>query len=661
MNENDLTGGRLGGYRILRKLGQGGMATVYKAHEESLNRVVALKVIGRHLTDKPEFVQRFKREAQAAAQLSHPNIVQIHAIGEDDGVHYFSMEYVRGQSLADLIEADGFLTAGRAVPILRQAAQALAVAHDAGIVHRDIKPANVMLDEAGRVKVADFGIAQMVAETRLTQSGMMIGTPEYISPEQCRGEKLDGRSDIYSLGVTFFQMLSGQTPYETASPTALVLQIVEGRMLHIGELNPTIPAGVQAIVKRMLATDRAERFQGAEDLLAALEGVDVQPVTKSVRKPAAVPGLPPVQGATPQTYDPTEVISQGPDLTEVLPPVPGAVGAPAELSRVTPDRVKPVDPTPSEPSPPPPPSVQSGGRTPGRSRSLRTAAIAAAMVGVILAVALLWPRADDSPNQSARVAALGAPGADTVLRAPSARQETTPGSEGGGSPPERADEPKPVVVDEEDAQHAARLMSPRLQAPGGGDSATVDPRVSRTVQPTFAQAEPASRPPASSAAASTSDSATADPQASRTVQPAFAQEAPVAAPSANSLVAVTSGDYEYVDLVHTWVVAELMEQDFDVVNLASPQNGSIQDAARFQVITTVRLLDSSPLEFFGTFETQYTAALTVQVSDLESGTNVMAPASSTVKYTAVNLQRNLEKAARDLARRVARELRQVLG
>ena len=258
------------------------MAVVYKAHEESLSRVVALKVIG---------------EAQAAAQLSHPNIVQIYAIGEDDGVHYFAMEYVKGRSLGEVIEQEGFLTAGRALPIIKQAAEALAVAHEAGIVHRDIKPANIMLDGAGHVKVADFGIAQMATATRMTQSGMLVGTPEYISPEQCRSEKLDGRSDIYALGVTLYQLLSGRTPFDADTPAALVLQIVDGPIPAVGSLNPTIPADVQHIVAKMMHTDRNKRFQSAEDLIHALKEADTQPTTGD----HLVAGVAAAAGAVPGT------------------------------------------------------------------------------------------------------------------------------------------------------------------------------------------------------------------------------------------------------------------------------------------------------------------------------------------------------------------------
>jgi serine/threonine protein kinase len=271
----DLSGKTLGNFKILSRLGRGGMAVVYKAHEASLNRVVALKVIGRHLSDDPAFVKRFQREAEAAAQLNHKGIVQIYSIGKEENLHYFTMEYVKGKTLQEIIKEEGLLPVARAVSIVREVAEALAVAHEAGIVHRDIKPPNIMVDTRGGVKVADFGIAQMTtAATKLTATGFFIGTPEYISPEQCQGRPLDGRSDIYSLGVTLYEMLSGKTPFQADTPAGLVLQIVEGRFKPVGELNPNVPQNVLQVVEKMMHTDAGQRYQTAEDVVAALQAVE---------------------------------------------------------------------------------------------------------------------------------------------------------------------------------------------------------------------------------------------------------------------------------------------------------------------------------------------------------------------------------------------------
>jgi predicted Ser/Thr protein kinase len=271
VKELDLAGKNLGNYKIIGKLGQGGMATVYKAHELSLNRMVALKVLSPQLSEDKAYIKRFSREAQAAAQLNHPNIVQIYAIGEEQGVHYFAMEYIKGKSLADIRQEEGVLKPEDAVPIIRQVAEALAEAHKAGLVHRDIKPSNIMIDAAGRPKVTDFGIAYVsYANTKLTRDGSIIGTPEYLSPEQCEGKTVDQRSDIYSLGVTLYELLSGKTPYEADTPVSMLMKIVKGEFPPLREVNPNVPESLQVIVDKMMLKDVRQRYQRMEEVIKDL-------------------------------------------------------------------------------------------------------------------------------------------------------------------------------------------------------------------------------------------------------------------------------------------------------------------------------------------------------------------------------------------------------
>ncbi len=269
---SNLIGENLGSYKIIDKLGQGGMATVFKAHESSLNRMVALKVLSPHLSEDTDFIKRFQREAQAAAQLNHPHIVQIYAIGEEQGMHFFSMEYIKGETLAQIIKKEKQLPLARAIAVVRQVAEALDQAHQAAMVHRDIKPSNIMIDAAGRAKVTDFGIAHLArSQTKLTREGSVIGTPEYLSPEQCAGQPVDGRSDIYSLGVTFYEMLTGKTPYETDTPVSMMLKIVKGDFPPLRQVAPHVPVAIQEVVEKMMATDRQQRFQDTDQLIAALD------------------------------------------------------------------------------------------------------------------------------------------------------------------------------------------------------------------------------------------------------------------------------------------------------------------------------------------------------------------------------------------------------
>ena len=267
-----MSASKIGHYTIVSELGRGGMGVVYKAHEESLNRFVAIKVLGDHLSEDPTFVARFVREAQAAAALSHPNIIQIFFIGEDTGRHYFVMEYVSGKSLLAMVRAEGRIGNPRAAQYMLQATNGLAAAHDKGFIHRDIKPANLMVTEQGLLKIADFGLAlPSDATTKLTATGMLMGTPGYLSPEQCRGEGVDRRTDIYSLGVTYYELLSGRMPFQADSPLALLHKILQEEPPDITSLSESVDAETHRIVNRMIAKDREKRYQDCHELAGDLE------------------------------------------------------------------------------------------------------------------------------------------------------------------------------------------------------------------------------------------------------------------------------------------------------------------------------------------------------------------------------------------------------
>jgi serine/threonine-protein kinase len=264
---------RIGHYRIVAELGRGGMGIVYKAHEESLNRFVAIKVLGEHLTEDLSHVERFLREARSAASLNHPNIVQIYAVNEEDGRHYFVMEYVSGRSLQQILRAGGPVEPIQVARIALQTASGLQAAHDQGIIHRDIKPANLLIDDRGLVKIADFGLALAAGGvSRLTATGMFMGTPGYLSPEQCLDQDPDHRTDIYSLGVTLYEALSGRVPFAADSPLALLRQIVEVEPPDLGELKPDIDPELRTIITRMMEKDRELRVSSCKELISGLEG-----------------------------------------------------------------------------------------------------------------------------------------------------------------------------------------------------------------------------------------------------------------------------------------------------------------------------------------------------------------------------------------------------
>ena len=264
---------RLGHYDIVAELGRGGMGVVYKGHESSLNRYVAIKVLADSLAHDEGVKERFLREARSMAALNDPHIIQIYYIGEDEGQPFFVMEFVEGESLGTLLKREHKVAVGPAAKIIYQTAMGLSTAHDKGVIHRDIKPGNLMVSSRGSIKIADFGIAlsNQDLSNKLTSTGEFVGTPGYLSPEVCLGHKVDQRSDIFSLGIVFFEMLAGKMPFTDESPLGLMLEVVRAEIPDVRQINGEVDEKIAWILSKMIAKEPADRYQSchelAEDLL----------------------------------------------------------------------------------------------------------------------------------------------------------------------------------------------------------------------------------------------------------------------------------------------------------------------------------------------------------------------------------------------------------
>ena len=373
----DLSGRTFGVYRVLEPLGRGGMASVYKAYQPAVDRHVALKVLPRHLAEDPKFLARFEQEAKILAKLQHPHILPVHDFGESDGFTYIVMPFIRTGTLAATLNGQP-LPFDQIKRVITQIGDALDCAHAQGLVHRDVKPSNILLDERGNCLLADFGIAKMLegADT-LTATGSLIGTPQYMSPEQGMGAPIDGRSDIYSLGVVLYEMATGQVPFEAETPLAVVVKHIHDPLPVPSRVNPTIPESLHRMILRAMHKDPSQRFPTANAMVAAMSATDEPTIgTGSADNMSAS------VGATDAVMSPA-VASQNAAATT-------ASIAPADQPRVA------------------------AHATSGLRRSF---AIGAAMLVVLALLLFLWP-GDDPETESRQALSSGTPPISDAASAP---------------------------------------------------------------------------------------------------------------------------------------------------------------------------------------------------------------------------------------------------
>lgn len=340
----DLTGRHLGKYELLERVGQGGMAYVYKAYQPTIDRYVAVKVLHSHLAEDAAFLERFKREAKGLGTLRHPHIVNVIDFDVDDGWYYMVMDFIHGETLEAVLNRRGRLPVDEALRLTAQLAGALDYAHRHGRIHRDVKPGNIMFADEARqhAVITDFGLTRLLDNATITLSGTIAGTPAYMSPEAAQGEKVDARGDIYSLGVVLYEMVTGQRPYQGETPLSVIMKLVLDPLPPALSINPDLPPAVDAILARATAKDPAERYQTAAEFRRAIQEEMGGRQEPAAERSTPRQGAASASAAGAQTHILPSTTAAEPSTTETVAPQTPAPGRDRQPAQPTPSRLLPI-------------------------------------------------------------------------------------------------------------------------------------------------------------------------------------------------------------------------------------------------------------------------------------------------------------------------------
>jgi serine/threonine-protein kinase len=613
---------RLGHYDIVAELGRGGMGVVYKGHESSLNRYVAIKVLADSLAHDEAVKERFLREARSMAALNDPHIIQIYFIGEDEGQTYFVMEFVEGESLGSMLKREGKLSVEQSAKVIHQTAMGLSTAHDRGVVHRDIKPGNLMINSRGAVKIADFGIALSNHDLskKLTTTGEFVGTPGYLSPEVCLGKPVDQRSDIFSLGIVMFEMLAGRMPFTDESPLGLMLEVVKAEIPDVREINAEVDPEIARILDKMIAKDPAERYQSCHELV---DDLGSHPL---VAKGGPITLKPKISTAAATMIGQKTPVSAQTSLP-ATPRTPVSQGA-AASTRITPGGL-PIPPAPPAANSPHQSVLDRGGGA-QKNPALPWAIAAILLLGIGGAAYAFRDRLPGFTAATPTAATATIPAASASATSASANP----------SPGALANPPAPPAV--ASGANAGANSAPPPAAPDALATApTTEPGANSA--PPLADASDASGAPAARASQAGVEALRDLPAAQaaeNATPPAIAKATPPkpavpARPKVPTIAVVASGDDVIASPAGDALQSLLQSRGFRVIE-GHGDARSFAGRADAVVVIHARPVGTQELQYYGQSSTLYTVQLGVKAYRVPDGSVLWTSSPEQVNFTSLN-------------------------